>query len=120
METSIIERIWQKAREVEGFPPDLLRQDVCGALIMLSKYNDTTSEYGWGIDHIFPEALGGDDNMLNLRPLHCRNLMSKADDFPVYVATLTSVDGENVEKIRQIRIGNNIYLQLKELYGFPE
>jgi len=72
-------QIWQKAQyvspenEARGF-----RKDECGAWIKLSDYGNRDSPYGWEIDHIFPQSLGGSDELYNLRPLHWENNIEKA------------------------------------------
>ncbi len=40
-------------------------------IVKRSNYGDKNSPYGWEIDHIVPKALGGGDELSNLRPRHC-------------------------------------------------
>ena len=37
---------------------------------IFDKYGDTSSDYGWEIDHIKPVARGGTDNLNNLQALY--------------------------------------------------
>lgn len=75
-----IELVWRRAyisdfeNERRGF-----RKDAFGAWIHRASYGDRTSEYGWEIDHVLPRAIGRDDALPNLRPLHWRNNVAKSD-----------------------------------------
>lgn len=65
--------VWTKGRVIPGFDSGVWRHDHFGRVIRFSDYGDRQSEYGWEIDHIHPSALGGADDISNLRPLHCIN-----------------------------------------------
>ena len=45
---------------------------------------DTNSKYGWEIDHIYPTALGGTDDLDNLQPLYWEYNRQKGDTYPWY------------------------------------
>lgn len=45
--------------------------DCDGRPIKRSDYGKDSSQYGWEMDHIVPQASGGSDNSNNLRPRHC-------------------------------------------------
>lgn len=64
--------VWRKGRQVLGADQALWRLDVYGNWILFAQYGNRNSEYGWEIDHIWPDALGGPDELWNLRPLHWR------------------------------------------------
>ena len=64
--------VWEKGRIVLGRSPNIWRHDDFGNLISYPDYGDRSSPFGWEIDHRNPSALGGSENLANLRPLHWR------------------------------------------------
>lgn len=77
--------VWSRAAHCLGNDPRYWRVDPCGAPIYLYDYGDTTSKYGWEIDHILAVALGGGDDPRNLQVLQWSNNRSKGDG-PAYGA----------------------------------
>jgi 5-methylcytosine-specific restriction endonuclease McrA len=71
--------LWQKGQPIPNFPPEEYRRDVAGFALRYTDFGDVTSMYGWEIDHIFPIALGGNDTLANLQPLHWKNNSDKGD-----------------------------------------
>ena len=76
------QRVWEKGDIVPERSQDETRRDVCGAIIKRDDYGNTSSHYGWEIDHIKPVSSGGGDEVDNLQPLQWRNNRSKSDDYP--------------------------------------
>ena len=74
------QRVWEKALPVDDQSPDVFRRDICGAIMHRNDYGNTSSHYGWEIDHIEPVAVGGRDEIDNLQPLQWRNNRAKGDD----------------------------------------
>lgn len=78
----IVNRVWEKAKEVPGYNINVRRKDTCGASIVKSAYGNTNSNYGWQIDHIRPISHGGGNELSNLQPLHWENNEYKGDMYP--------------------------------------
>lgn len=94
----IIDLVWDKATKVEHYDSDMYRKDACGAWIRRDMYGRQDSPLGWEIDHIYPQALGGDEHLDNLRALQHQNNASKGDDYPSYEAVVVAQGNENVEQ----------------------
>ena len=71
--------VWNKAQSTSDPNVSL---DVCENEIHFNKYGDTSSNYGWEIDHIKPVAKGDTDDFDNLQPLYWRTNRSKGDNWP--------------------------------------
>lgn len=112
-----IEPVWRKGRVIEGYDPNIIRKDACGAWIVKDKYGDYDNLYGWEIDHIYPISLGGGNDIINLRPMNCSNNRSKGDDFPSYIADVTSDGEKNVKKRKNLVVNEVLRNQLIEMYG---
>lgn len=84
-----LDAIWRKASATAD-NPNVARKDVAGAWIKRSEYGNQDSEYGWEVDHIIPKSKGGKTELDNLRPLQHQNNASKGDDYPEWVAVVTS------------------------------
>lgn len=112
----IIQQIWDKSRILDGMNPNLFRKDPCGAIIARDQYGQSSSPFGWEVDHIFPLEKGGDDNMDNLRAMHVLNLKAKGTDYPVYESAVT-MDVVNNKPYRiQFRVREDLQYKLSKLY----
>ena len=65
--------IWEKGRAVLGYDPKIWRKDDFGWWMRFSDHGNLQSEYGWQEDHKVPVAVGGSDDLSNMRPLHHHN-----------------------------------------------
>ncbi|MBN2378221.1 HNH endonuclease [candidate division WOR-3 bacterium] len=74
---NIILKVWEKAQILEGKNPALWRADDHGVLMYREHYGNHESIFGWEVTHIIPIALGGKDEISNLKPTHCRTRKSK-------------------------------------------
>lgn len=116
-------RVWNQAREAEGYDKQKVRLDACKAFMIFDEYGKQ-GLYGWQIDHVCPvsmlEELGYTekeiDNEQNLRAMHWRNNLSKSDDYPSYTSVITSDGDRNVER-EESKIVNALRQQkLQSLY----
>lgn len=112
-----IKAVWEKARKVAGYEESMFRKDACGAWIMWDKYGKRDNMLGWVIDHIYPESLGGTNNLHNLRALQYQNNISKGDDYPSYTATVISDGEKNIHEERNLTVNKKIRERLKEMYN---
>lgn len=110
-----INKIWEKGRIVDGYDPAIIRKDACGAWILKGERGKTTL-YGWEVDHVFPVSLGGDDRLINLRPMHWENNRSKGDDYPSYTARIQADGNKNVENQSQYTVNEELRNKLKQIY----
>lgn len=114
---AIIDKVWSKALIVEGYDKDFFRKDVCGAWIARNQYGARNSIYGWEIDHVYPESLGGGNEIDNLRAMQWENNISKGDDFPSYRVKVQAEGSINVYKEKQYTVNNKLKSKLESLYN---
>lgn len=107
---------WNKARIVEGYDEKLFRKDACGAWIAWNKYGARDNDYGWEIDHIYPLERGGDNRQENLRALHYRNNISKADDYPSYMSAVRAEGNGNKLCERTLSVNKDMQKILSDIY----
>ena len=116
-------RLWEQAREADGYDKQKVRLDACNAYMIYDDYGKQTL-YGWEIDHVCPvsmlEELGYSEdeinNEQNLRPMNWRNNQSKSDDFPSYTSVVTSEGDKNVEREESKIVNAPRQQKLKSLY----
>ena len=92
-----IQKVWKKGTIVPNYDKNKYRKDKCGAWMVRSMHGDATTQlsFGWEIDHIYPESLGGEDNIENLQPLQWENNRHKGDDLTPN-CKVTSKDKKNI------------------------
>lgn len=120
-----LDKIWRKGVPVEGYNPDIIRQDACGAWILRESYGHEDSDYCWEVDHICPQSLlqnkGVDEEhinrMENLRPLNRQNNISKAGDYPNYKAVFVANGDQNTECDKRFTVNREVQSELATLYG---
>jgi len=108
--------MWEKAKIVEGFDPNLFRKDACGAWIRRDMFGIESNMYGWNADIIFPLIMGGSVRLENVRALNCRNINSKGNDYPSYHAVYTSDGIKNITTSRYLVINEKTRTILKSIY----
>lgn len=111
----IVTSVWEKGVRIDGLDPSVFRKDACGALIMRDKYG-MHNPFGWEIDHVFPQALGGTDILDNLRPLHYRNNASKSIDYPSYTSAVSFDGTKNIEQEKNLTVNAALRDKLKKHY----
>lgn len=117
MNPDVIQAIWEKGTIVEGYDESLYRKDAAGAWIARDAFGDISRELGWEIDHIYPMSLGGDNRFANLRPMNWRNNRSKSDNYPQYMAAVTSKDNKNILKDISCKVSDYLQNKLKGIYA---
>lgn len=95
--------IWDKARSVPGYDPNIWRKDFAGAWIRKDSYG-LHSQYGWEIDYLKPLSRGGTSDKTNLIALHWRNNNTKGTDYPIFNTSITSKGDRNIEKLKKWEI----------------
>lgn len=113
----VIQEIWEKGIVVDGYDENLYRQDFAGAWMARDKYGNTESLLGWEIDHVYPIAKGGDNHLINLRPMNWQNNKSKGDDFPNYRAVVVAEKSVNVQTDVDCSVNQTLFEKLKVLYN---
>ncbi len=78
----VLAYVWQCAQPIAGYPPEVWRRDSCGNAIRWLDYGNTDSPYGWEVDHIYPVARGGTDDLTNLHVLQWHLNRTKGDSYP--------------------------------------
>ena len=121
----LLNELWEKANPVDGYDSTLVRKDPCGAWIQRDKYNDRDSDFGWEVDHVYPQALLKEkgaaldeiDNIAKLRAFNWHNNVSKGLDYPVYHIAVKSEDDKNVVADDEFKVNKNRQEEIKRIYG---
>lgn len=124
IDENLKKQVWDKARIIEGYDPNLYRHDACGAWIAFEDYKNRDSIYGWEVDHIYPESKLKKsnvpteviDNIKNLRPLNWKNNLSKSDDYPSYRAVCEASGNINIDIEKEFIINQEVRKIIEELY----
>jgi|WetSurMetagenome_2_1015567.scaffolds.fasta_scaffold343111_2 hypothetical protein len=105
----MIEKVWEKAKVVNGVSPDSYRKDEFGAWIRRCRYNDKSYplSFGWVIISDSEESNNKKGEIEKLRPLQWQNALSFRNIKDTY---FISAEGfyNNYIKI-QGKTGENIY-----------
>lgn len=119
----VIQTVWEKGLTDPEYDPQNVRKDACGAWIIRDLYNHRENDFGWEIDHIYPESkLKGKvpqeliDNIKNLRPLNWKNNISKGADYPNYRAKIKSKDDYNIDCEEEKTINETTQNIIRELF----
>lgn len=115
-----IEQVWQRATMVENYDPASIRKDACGAWILRGQYGNRNTLFGWEIDHVYPKALGGGDELENLRAMQWENNESKGTDYPHYTAKVQSDGAKNVYRDVQYTVNAELQASLNVRYHAEE
>lgn len=124
-----IREVWNKGLDVDRRNPDEGKLDQAHGKILFSEYGNRESDFGWEIDHIFPEAKLRSagvpqeliDHIDNLRPMNWQNNIRKSDEFPDYPGKVVFAGKDNLIVERDYRVRYEIVRKLKELYkGYIE
>lgn len=91
-------RLWNKS-----FGNEIKVVDFAGREIVKGAYNDRNSEFGWNVDHIYPQSLGGKTADYNLVCCNIKTNDEKADKFPCFNA--------NGKKFQIIKVENHYEIQ---------
>jgi hypothetical protein len=109
---------WNKAKIVENDNDKgkVWRKDLADAWIKFTDYGDQESDYGWEVDHAFPESKGGGTEDYNIQAMNWKNNKTKADDFPKFKTSVSSDGSKNIEKEKQFEFNSETISTLKNLY----
>ena len=77
-----VEKVWKKGAEIAGRDAGTYRKDACGTVIKRSEHGNTSSDYGWEVDHKNPVANKGTGSLDNLQPLYWKTNRDKGDTYP--------------------------------------
>ncbi|MBQ7307979.1 MAG: hypothetical protein IJW82_05570 [Clostridia bacterium] len=91
-------RLWNKT-----FGKEVSTHDFTGRKIVKGAYNDRNSEFGWNVDHIYPQSKGGATNDSNLVVCHVLTNDEKSNKFPCFIANKKKFEILKVQNHYEIR-----------------
>lgn len=76
--------VWNKAIKIYGKSnqSNKIRKDKYGNEIHFKDYGNTSTKFGWEIDHSKPKCKGGTDHINNLQPLQWNENRIKGNKYP--------------------------------------
>ena len=89
-----INQVWNKLPVISADKTGEWKKDACSAWVHRDSYGKK-GLYGWEIDHIYPEALGGSDDLSNLQVLQWKNNRNKGDSLSNRYCCVTSNGNSN-------------------------
>lgn len=118
-------RLWNEASAIKDHDSSNIRQDSCGAWIQWDKYQDRSSDFGWEVDHIFPQAVlkakGADKDEIdceeNLRVMNWHNIVSKGNDYPIYHGAVKAEGDKNILSDDEFEVNKERQERLKRIYS---
>ena len=91
---------WNKAKIVENDNDKgkVWRKDLADAWIKFTDYGDQESDYGWEVDHAFPESKGGGTEDYNIQAMnwHFGVGMNILTEVMCLILTFQAPDGMNI------------------------
>ena len=120
----LLDAIWEKGLTDPEYDANFVRKDACGAWILRNQYDNRNNDFGWEVDHIYPESKLKEldvpqlliDNIKNLRPLNWKNNVSKGTDYPNYRANIKAEDDHNIDCEDEKIINEKTQKIIQELY----
>lgn len=71
-------RVWSKAAPIPGRDPALWRRDEGGSILFYPDFGEPASPWAWAFAHVVDPALGGGEDVVNLKPVHWRRRAGSA------------------------------------------
>lgn len=100
-EIETINRVWEKARVIQGFDPQIYRKDICGAWIKKELYGQRDKlSMGWEIANFKPLSHTESANKrIFMMPMQWENYEKRGNDFP---DVHCSVDASHFEDLKNM------------------
>lgn len=119
---------WNSARIVPEHDPEVERLDACGAWIHYPDFENHNSDFGWDIDHVYPIAklrtkkVPRDlwNHSSNIRAMHWKNNMSKANAYPYYVISVERLGDVNQDCHKTFNVEEALQYSLRCLFKIDD